>query len=204
MISRFRGFTIVELLIVIVIISILATISVVTYVDIQKRARNSQTLSMVSTYQTALAAYLAIHGQYPQFWGSACLGTGYQDRDSDGVGDCGGSDYPALENNDFNNELKSLISSLPVVNDYTFPAPISGAAWVGAFIMRWGDVTYNGITNEYSIVYLLEGSNRDCKNANVMEVDPGHEYPNMRTSQTGYTWSDSVSTTCHIALPNPS
>lgn len=58
--------------------------------------------------------------------------------------------------------------------------------------------------NEYSIVYLLEGSSRDCKNANVMEVDPGHEYPNMRTSQTGYTWLDSVSTTCHIALPNPS
>ncbi len=52
--SSFKGFTIVELLIVIVIISILATISVLGYVTYQKNAQRSQIAATVKAYQHAI------------------------------------------------------------------------------------------------------------------------------------------------------
>ena len=60
-----RGFTIVELLIVIVVIAILAAISVVAYDGIQDRARDSARNNAVSQLQQALESYRAIHNGYP-------------------------------------------------------------------------------------------------------------------------------------------
>jgi prepilin-type N-terminal cleavage/methylation domain-containing protein len=59
------GFTIVELLIVIVVIAILVAISVVAYTGIQARANDSRRLSDVAEIRKALALYKADHGNYP-------------------------------------------------------------------------------------------------------------------------------------------
>lgn len=61
-----KGFTIVELLIVIVVIAILASISVVAYNGIQQRARDSQRFSDFSLMQKALTMYYADNGAYPK------------------------------------------------------------------------------------------------------------------------------------------
>lgn len=60
------GFTIVELLIVIVVIGILATISIVAYNGIQDRATKARRLSDMSTITKALEVYKAQTGSYPQ------------------------------------------------------------------------------------------------------------------------------------------
>lgn len=60
-----NGFTIVELLIVIVVIAIRAAISVVAYNGIQSRARNSQQLSVANNYLKIFASYRAVNGSYP-------------------------------------------------------------------------------------------------------------------------------------------
>lgn len=60
-----RGFTIVELLIVIVIVAILATITVVAYRGIQARARDSQRLQDAKTLEKALRIYLINNGDLP-------------------------------------------------------------------------------------------------------------------------------------------
>jgi prepilin-type N-terminal cleavage/methylation domain-containing protein len=60
------GFTIVELLIVIVVIAILAAISIVAYNGIQERARDSQRYSDFSLMQKALKMYYADNGVYPK------------------------------------------------------------------------------------------------------------------------------------------
>ena len=60
-----KGFTIVELLIVIVVIGILAAITVVAYNGIQKRAMVAQTTSELATINKAILAYHAVHGSYP-------------------------------------------------------------------------------------------------------------------------------------------
>lgn len=59
------GFTIVELLIVIVVIAILAAISIVTYNGIQTRTENTKTTQAVAQYVKALKAYKAINDDYP-------------------------------------------------------------------------------------------------------------------------------------------
>lgn len=63
---RRRGFTIVELLIVIVVIAILATISIVAYRGIQGRARDSQRLQDMATITKALELYKIQTGEYPE------------------------------------------------------------------------------------------------------------------------------------------
>jgi general secretion pathway protein G len=63
--KRDRGFTIVELLIVIVVIGILATLVIVTFTGIQQRARNTQRQTDINAIQGQIAAYYADEGAYP-------------------------------------------------------------------------------------------------------------------------------------------
>lgn len=60
------GFTIVELLIVIVVIAILAAISIVAYNGMQARSRDAKRSSDVANITKALESYKAIYGVYPQ------------------------------------------------------------------------------------------------------------------------------------------
>lgn len=62
---RPRGFTIVELLIVIVVIAILAAIVIVAYQGVQGRARDSARLSDMKTIMKALEIYKTNTGSYP-------------------------------------------------------------------------------------------------------------------------------------------
>ncbi len=60
-----KGFTIVELLIVIVVIGILATLVIVTFSGIQQKGRNSQRQTDVNTLATYVSAYYTDKGYYP-------------------------------------------------------------------------------------------------------------------------------------------
>lgn len=62
----FRGFTIVELLIVITIIAILAALTIVAYNGIQARARNSTRISDITSVRQLVEAYNAQNGEYPK------------------------------------------------------------------------------------------------------------------------------------------
>jgi prepilin-type N-terminal cleavage/methylation domain-containing protein len=68
MISRTKrqsGFTIVELLIVIVVIGILAALVITTFAGIQQRARNTERQTDVNAIAGQVEAYYATTGAYP-------------------------------------------------------------------------------------------------------------------------------------------
>lgn len=63
--TKQRGFTIVELLIVVVIIAILAAITIVAYNGIQNRAKKSAAVGAASTLQKKAEAYAIENTTYP-------------------------------------------------------------------------------------------------------------------------------------------
>ena len=65
MLKTRSGFTIVELLIVIVVIAILAAISIVAYNGIQERAKFSSMRSDIASLNKAIQLYYADNGSYP-------------------------------------------------------------------------------------------------------------------------------------------
>lgn len=71
------GFTIVELLIVVVVIAILASISLVSYTNIQQRARDSQRKHDIQAIIGALELYHLDHGEYPDGSGSTTINSGW-------------------------------------------------------------------------------------------------------------------------------
>lgn len=63
--KRNQGFTIVELLIVIVVIGILALLVITTYSGIQSKARNSERSSDIKSLRTQIEAFYTNNGYYP-------------------------------------------------------------------------------------------------------------------------------------------
>ena len=73
-----KGFTIVELLIVIVVIGVLAAISIAAFNGIQMRAANTLRIDEVKKGVRLMQSYKALHGEYPPMpTGGYCFGTGF-------------------------------------------------------------------------------------------------------------------------------
>ncbi len=119
-----KGFTIVELLIVIVVIAILAAISVVAYNGIQKRAKYSAIAATLQAYEKGFKLYEAAHGEFPHTAGYvySCLGktSNYPADPPDYVeGQCGfaNSSFDTEDGVDstLNAALKEYLSDVPDV-----------------------------------------------------------------------------------------
>lgn len=70
-----KGFTLVELMIVITVIAILATIAVVSFTRVQRQARDTKRKAEVKTLETALQAYYTEKTTYPVSATSVVAGT---------------------------------------------------------------------------------------------------------------------------------
>lgn len=128
------GFTIVELLIVVVVIGILAAITIVVYNGVQARAENTTTTAVVSAYVKAFTLYAADKGSYPSSATYPCLGTYANDecgRVTVTTPVCPNYTGRAIKNTAFDTEIAPYLgSNKPIGSKQTIDC--SGDIYVGA------------------------------------------------------------------------
>lgn len=128
------GFTIVELLVVILVIGVLTAIVTVVYNGIQDRARNAAMLSGMDTVEKALRIYQQKHGNYPdptELTGGnagvitfACVqptSSGWPVKDGLTASQClvGGTNPPSGYSTILRQALLESISKIPDTSDVT-------------------------------------------------------------------------------------
>lgn len=176
--SKQRGFTIVELLIVIVVIAILASITVVAFNGVQQRANNTARTAQAQKMYKYLRAYVALNGA-DQFkallpvGGSPvtyCLGTGYQDVVEGSAVGC----YVNTAGQ-YNSSNTSLDSALQTVGNISVSSPrvtiiidpmdppIEQSAPTLTYVSSAPTYLVDGKPNVFGYIsYILQGENADC------------------------------------------
>lgn len=193
------GFTIVELLIVIVIIGILAALVITVYNGIQQRARNTSRIASAKELQKLLNAYVVQEGKYPST-GRVCIGSGYTDLDNDGTLDCGPVNTILVhpQATPLDSEI-SKIAKIPKVET----SGIRGASGViyGGFVHMNPSYIIDGQPNRLMLWYWLEGANQNC-GLGVLAAGPvGTGY--ITTSNINSGNQESNVTYCMVAINQP-
>jgi prepilin-type N-terminal cleavage/methylation domain-containing protein len=150
--KRQFGFTIVELLIVIVVIGILAAITIVAYNGIQARAENQKTITAIEHYAKGIQAYASLNGTYPINGSYPCLGAYPQTKCAnitDSTGACNGAGG-ASSNSAFDTAMKQVFNGL-VPQPSTQSMNCGGKQYSGA----WYQSTDG---KSIQIVYYLNGN----------------------------------------------
>lgn len=182
------GFTIVELLIVIVVIAILAAISIVAYNGIQQRANNTAIINAASQTMKAIQAYVAQEGALPSTSaGYTCVTT------SSGCVETNGNVRGAGATFDTN---IAKVASVPR------SVPNSGSVGNGIIYHYAADRSYDGQPRPAILMYYLQGQNQACNMTGVML---GWGSPTSATpSTTGYSSNDAASgkTVCFVSIPS--
>lgn len=164
-----RGFTLLELIIVITIMGLIASIMIVALGESRKKARNEAVVSQMYEYQKSIELNYSNTGVYPH------PGSGASRSNILCIGDEGlsvgqpcmsiSNTYNVANSNVVESQLKNFMSYLPrfkqPIGIYGYSSPAySGCSSSGP--------TYTNIDNDrcaqsnYSFWYVLEGTNEDC------------------------------------------
>lgn len=184
------GFTIVELLIVIVVIGILAAITIISYNGIQARAYNTSVIAGARQTISLINQYVAVNGAYPSLGGELCATLDNSCKsNTNGVVNA--------DNTSFMTNLKTVGTPLP-----SAPAgDVSGRFGILYYNFTNSGYTYNGAVQSIYVYYVLKGSNTNCGLPNIAQ-DARLTVQN-KPSTTGYSWSNSGVTGCYIHIDGP-
>lgn len=178
------GFTIVELLIVIVVIAILAAISVVAYNGIQTRANNTARINGAAQAAKTLKAYVATYGTYPSTSSGLCL-------TRDNV--C--TNYTGVTITSSNS---ALLTEVAKVGELPSSVPRQSGSYFGISQNYAPGRTILGDPRKgVLLMFWLEGGYKNCGVPDVVVDNGDGTYP---ASTTGYTFSDNARTTCWVGI----
>ena len=181
-----RGFTIVELLVVIVVIGILAAITIVAYNGVQQRANNTARISAAKSIQGMILAYKATYGTYP-LTGARCLTVDNMCTNFNGTV--------------LTSDNASMISELRKVGNVVDSVAKTGTHY-GIYYDYYSPRTYNSERIPVLMMYWLEGNNQQCQLSNtVVSLPATVEEPNrFGPSTTGYTSTGGDRTSCWVSI----
>ena len=147
-----KGFTIIELIVVIAIITVLSAIVMTNVTAYQKKARNAARLSTVRNYLTALEIAYENNGNYPSNAPVTycCLGSGNIG------GQCWGSSSYA-ECTVANNTLRPF-----------FAVPTDKYPVMGSNGVDYRGILYNYSGGQINLYWILEGTNQSCGIVNAL------------------------------------
>ncbi len=155
--SKTRGFTIVELLIVIVVLAILVSVGVVNWTATLGRSQNETRKTELVQWKNTFALYKSRFGAYPpaSTAGTYCVG-------DDFPGDRCGVNKNRLENTTLNTNI-ARVTRLPA---YGHPEVTSGStSYLGPYVT----ITSGGA---YTLVGVLQGGPSDCPEGTTSTTAP--------------------------------
>lgn len=171
-----RGFTIVELLIVVVVIAILAAITIVSYNGITQQAENTKTVNGVSQYARLVQSYAVKTGLYPVA-SYACLGpSGTRCANTtDSTAACFGA-ASASAQLAFETAMKTLVNAMPEVSSQA-PA-CNGKTYSGAW--------YHSVDGRSTtLVYYLRGD-QECVATGGLRVTSKNQRDDTTSCYTSF------------------
>lgn len=195
------GFTIVELLIVIVIIGILAALVITVYNGIQQRARNTARIASAKELQKLVNAYIIQEGKYPPINVRGCLGTGYTDWNGDGSLDC-------FDENSANANPTHYHPSTALNNELQKIAPppsVETSDVKGTNDIRYRGYVYfpghtiDGQAGRAMFDYFLEGTNQNCVLPGVLSYN-STTGTFVTSSAISYSSNHAGNTYCRVAF----
>lgn len=192
--ARSSGFTIVELLIVIVVIGILAAITIVAYSGVQARAEKVKMVAAAASAVKVLTAYQAINGSYPST-ATVCLGSGYTDHTADGNADCRWNSGNVNPSAAFNTTL----SSVGIINAPITQKPVmSGTAGViGMYFMNDALGMLDGNPQQNWLVYAV--ADKSCGMTVPLLTGTYPQFTTKSNDTVSENWSSGG--LCWIPLP---
>ena len=220
--SKRSGFTIVELIIVIVVIGILAAISLVSYSGIKQRAENSTIAESASTFRGVVQIASLQNVNLPAGTvGRFCLSDQSAETNTDGTPKCGvyspsgpkgarGALYNETLINGFKNSVGGSLPKL-IKNDTYGPGTVYFGPTLEYFRLSGGEPGWTderGAPVEAIIHYWLTGENKSCSLSPAVTFDysaspvpegqPGARAILRFNGKNSYT--DSRVTYCYIPI----
>ena len=185
--TKSKGFTIIELLIVIVVIAILASISFVAYNNIQQKATNVARISAAKNTMILLESYYALNQRYPDrptervpadfpdlpdnpvpspTMRASCLGNGWPQQQGHGV--CWNiylDGEPSASTFRQNSSVNTALQSAGTIPDYPKESAarrVEGSTGrtmdMAGLILAYHSAATSAFPQGYSIAYLLKGA----------------------------------------------
>ena len=217
------GFTIIELLIVIVVIGILAALILTAYGNIQGKAQASVTKNIVQQYSKGLLSYSVDNDHYPRGSdlptadqaalsgvGGICIGTGYSDG-------CSSTINRGIELESFHQMLKPYVGNAPNISPHDVAITIdmgagnqditiTGIAYYGIQPDAVGDdgaaIITDGVTDNNAgfayFVYALDEPNAECTGGEALSLTA--ENGTFARNGAKNTLGDSKNTGCVVLL----